>query len=337
MQQAKDLHQFLSSETVQERPLRDRVGVNITYRDTLDAITRIREAEQAGVQQVWVQGTNALITFAAVATQTERIRLGTAVVAIYSRHPLEIAREALVIDDLAPGRLRLGIGPGDRIAIEQLYGLPQISPLAYLKEYLEVVRSVVWEENLEYHGTFFNMSKDNAAASAVAARLHKAQIPLLISAVGLKAFRLAGEIADGALPWVSPISYLLNSALPELRAGAEARSRPVPPVIAYVQVALSTDRAKVQAATRKLAQRAANNVFYARMFAKAGFAKAVEGEEAALDDLARALVISGDETTVHEQIQKLLASGLDELLLHLVPIADEENERKQLLHLVGSL
>jgi alkanesulfonate monooxygenase SsuD/methylene tetrahydromethanopterin reductase-like flavin-dependent oxidoreductase (luciferase family) len=163
------------------------------------------------------------------------------------------------------------------------------------------------------------------------------QMQLLISAVGLKAFRLAGEIADGALPWVSPVPYLLESALPELRAGAEIRSRPAPPVIAYVQVALSLDEAKVQVATRKLARRSMHSVFYTRMFAKAGFAKAVEGDEAALDALARALVISGDETTVHERIQELLASGLDELLLHLVPIADEENERKQLLHLVGSL
>jgi alkanesulfonate monooxygenase SsuD/methylene tetrahydromethanopterin reductase-like flavin-dependent oxidoreductase (luciferase family) len=337
MQHAKDVHQLLSSEGVRERPLRDRVGVNVIYRDTLDAITRIREAERAGVQQVWIQGTNALITLAVVATQTERIRLGTAIVAIYSRHPLEMAREALVVHDLAPGRLRLGIGPGDRVVVEQLYGLSQISPLAYLKEYLEVVRGVLWEGNLEYHGTFFNMSKDNAAAASVAAKLRQAQVPLLISAVGLKAFRLAGEIADGALPWVSPVPYLLESALPELRAGAEIRSRPAPPVIAYVQVALSPDEAKVQVATRKLARRSMQSVFYTRMFAKAGFAKAVEGDEAALDALARALVISGDETTVYERIQELLASGLDELLLHLVPIADEENERKQLLHLVGSL
>ena len=148
MQQGEDLHPFLSSEAVRERPLRDRVGVNVIYRNTLDAITRIREAERAGVQQVWLQGTNALITLAAVATHTERIRLGTAVVATYSRHPLEMAREALIVHELARGRLRLGIGPGDRVAMEQLYGLPQISPLAYLKEYLEAVRSVVWEGNL---------------------------------------------------------------------------------------------------------------------------------------------------------------------------------------------
>lgn len=53
-----------------------------------------------------------------------------------------------------------------------------------------------------------------------------AQIPLLISALGEKAFRLAGEIADGAISWVCPVPYLLDTALSALRAGAEAQHRP---------------------------------------------------------------------------------------------------------------
>ncbi len=337
MQQEQGLHVFLSATAVRALPLRDRVGVNVSYRDTFDAITRIREAEQAGVQQIWLQGTAALVTLAAVAVQTERIRLGTAIMEIPSRHPLAMAREALVVHELSGGRLRLGIGPGARVLIEQVYGIPQETPLAYLNEYLHILRGILWEGNLEHHGRFFTMRKDNAAADAVAARLRPAQVPLLISAVGSGAFRLAGEVADGALPWMTPVPYLLTSALPALQAGAASRSRPAPPIIAYVQVALSTDRANVQRATRSLAQRATHNVFYARMFEQAGFAKAVEGDEATLDALARALVISGNEATIHDRLQALLASGLDELLLQPIPVVDEERERKELLHLVGSL
>lgn len=76
---------------------------------------------------------------------------------------------------------------------------------------------------------------------------------------------------------------------------------------------------------------------YARMFALAGFAEALNGDEQALDALAQALIISGDEDTLRGKIKELLDSGLDELMLQLLPIADEESERQRLFQLVGSL
>jgi alkanesulfonate monooxygenase SsuD/methylene tetrahydromethanopterin reductase-like flavin-dependent oxidoreductase (luciferase family) len=269
-----------------------------------------------------------LTLFAAAAAQTERIRLGTSIVSTYPRHPLVMARQALALHGVAPGRLRLGVGPGGRIAIEDWYGLSLTSPLPYLKDYVETLRAILWEGSTNYQGTFFKVTLPTPRT---------AQVPLLISALGPKAFQLAGEIADGALPWMSPIPYLLKIALPALRAGAEARQRPAPPVIAHILVALSTNEAAVLAAARQWAQMYARVAAYARMFAQAGFAGAVDGNEAELDALARTLVISGDEATVRSRVQELLASGLDELQLQLVPIADETQERQQLLQLVGSL
>jgi hypothetical protein len=73
------------------------------------------------------------------------------------------------------------------------------------------------------------------------------------------------------------------------------------------------------------------------MFALAGWASAVDGDETALHALAQTLVISGNETTVRDRVQELLTSGLDELLLLAIPIVDEAMERKQLLHLISSL
>jgi F420-dependent oxidoreductase-like protein len=331
MPQSQEFRQPLSAEAVRERPLRDRVGITILPTDTVDAITRIREAEQAGVQQIWMGGADyadTLTLFAAAAAQTRQIRLGTSIVPTYPRHPLVMARQALAIHAIAPGRLRLGVGPGGRMPIEKWYGLSQTSPLPYLKEYVEVLRAMLWEGQTTYEGSFFKI--------AVPAP-RPAPIPLLISALGPKTFQLAGEIADGALPWMSPIPYLLKVALPALRAGAEARQRPAPPVIAHVLVALSTDGAAVLAAARQWPQMYARAEAYARVFAQAGFAGAVDGNEAELDALTRTLVISGDEMTIRNTIQELLANGLDELQLQLVPIADETRERQQLLQLIGSL
>jgi hypothetical protein len=76
---------------------------------------------------------------------------------------------------------------------------------------------------------------------------------------------------------------------------------------------------------------------YAHMFARAGFAGAANGDEESIDALARTLVASGDEASVRNRVLELLASGLDEIQLQLVPITDEVQERQRLLHLVGSL
>jgi alkanesulfonate monooxygenase SsuD/methylene tetrahydromethanopterin reductase-like flavin-dependent oxidoreductase (luciferase family) len=334
MQQKDELNQRLVSSMVREvRPLRDRVGVYIQATNTVDAIARIREAEYAGVQQVWMAMGGAgfadiLTVLAAAATQTEHIKLGTAIVPNYPRHPLVMAQQALAVHDLAPERLRLGIGSGNRSFLESRYGLSQIAPLRYLKEYLEVLRGVLWQGSIDHQGEFFQV---------VDTLPRTAQVPLLIPALGLKAFRLAGEIADGALASLCPVPYLLDQALPALQAGAEEKSRPAPPIVACLPVAFSTDEAAILVAVRQLIQQLAQTSTYARMFAQAGWASAVNGDEAELNTLARTLVISGNEATVRDRVQELLASGLDELLLLAIPIADEAMERKQLLHLIGSL
>jgi alkanesulfonate monooxygenase SsuD/methylene tetrahydromethanopterin reductase-like flavin-dependent oxidoreductase (luciferase family) len=333
MQQEKELRQPFSSAAASQRPLRDRVGIGILPTDTVDAITKIREAELAGVQQVWVASfagfADTMTLFAAAGAQTERIKMGIAIVPTYPRHPLVMAQQVAAVHDLAPGRLRLGIGPGSPILVENWYGLKHSSPLLYLKEYVEVLRSVLWEGKTNYHGEFFQVAFPMSC---------QAQVPLMISALGLKAFRLAGEIADGALAGMCPIPYLLQSALPALRAGAEARKRPAPPIIAHVLIALSTDEAAALRVVRQRVQMVArSSSFFAQMFAQAGFAGAVDGNKAELDALARAVMVSGDEATVRQRVQELLASGLDEVQLQLMPIADEERERKQLLKLVGTL
>jgi F420-dependent oxidoreductase-like protein len=321
------------------RSIRDRVGIFSEATDILDAIAKVRDAERAGVQQIWAQnaGDADLVTFfAAVATQTERIRLGSAIVPVYTRHPLTLARQVFAIEDLAPGRLRLGIGPGNRMLIEHSYGLAQTTPLSYLQEYLEILRGVFKNGAISHHGTFFNV--EHMPLNASQQKMPRiTSVPLLTSAIGLKAFRLAGEIADGAISWACPIPYLLESALPKLRAEAEEQGRSVPPIIAHVRVALSIDEEKVRSKMRQGVLFAALFSSFTRMWASAGFPRVADGNEEEIDALVRTLVVSGSEETIRHRLKELLASGLDELMLQLVPIVDEESERKQLIHLVGSL
>jgi alkanesulfonate monooxygenase SsuD/methylene tetrahydromethanopterin reductase-like flavin-dependent oxidoreductase (luciferase family) len=147
MSQERNVRSILTSSDVSNLPVRGRVGLVIEARDVATAINRIREAEQAGVQQVWMTQSvgmlDTLTLFAAVAAHTTQIRLGTSIVPIYPRHPLVTAQQAVTVDALVPGRLRLGVGTSHRHVIENIYGLSMSSPLAYLREYVEVMRQVL--------------------------------------------------------------------------------------------------------------------------------------------------------------------------------------------------
>jgi len=330
MAQEENVRSILTSSDVSQRSIRDRVGLAIQAADVATTISRIQEAEYAGVQQVWMTQSagmlDTLTLFAAAAAQTTRIRLGTSIVPIYPRHPLVMAQQAATVDALAPGRLRLGVGTSHRHVMENMYGLAMPSPLAYLREYVEAMRQVLWEGHVDHQGTFFK----------VAASIPRpAQIPLLISALGEKAFRLAGEIADGAISWVCPVPYLLDTALPALRAGAQAQHRPAPPLVAHIPVAMSIDEEAVLAAAMPRISFYTKAPFYASMFAAAGFPIAADGS--GTDALVKALVIAGNEAQVEKRLRELIASGLDELLLMMVPVADEARERELLTRVIASL
>ncbi|MFL5701967.1 MAG: LLM class flavin-dependent oxidoreductase [Ktedonobacteraceae bacterium] len=323
----------VSSEVAQtstQRPTRERVGLVVTATDAALAVSTIVAAEAAGVRQVWMtQSTPApdtLTIFAAAAVQTTNVLMGTAIVPTYPRHPLALAQQALALGDIAPGRLRLGIGPSHRPTIEGVYGIPMTVPLEHLREYVAVLRIALWEGKIDHHGRFYTIKTTLPRTP---------RTPILISSLREGAFRMAGEVADGAISWVCPVPYLLKNALPALRAGAAASVRPTPPLVAHIPVALSQDRQAVLAAARRQLGRYGRLPFYANMFNDAGFP--VDPNGTMSDALFDSLIVSGDEGNVVTRITELLATGLDEIMVMPVPVADPVGEQARLAQLIGQI
>jgi F420-dependent oxidoreductase-like protein len=313
------------------QPTRERVGLVIDGTNAAATVKTIAAVEAAGVRQIWMTQPpfwpDTLTTLAAAAIKTSTVRLGTSIVPTYPRHPLVMAQQALSLYDIAPSRLRLGIGSSHQAIIEGIYGLPQPSPLAHLREYVNVLRTALWEGKVDHHGKFFTVKISMS---------HTAQIPVLISTLGMKAFQLAGEIADGALSWVCPVPYLIRTGIPALRtAAAAANRRSAPPLVAHVPVALSQDRDTVLAAGHQLLDMYAKFPFYNKMFSDAGFP--LTASQMISDSLIDSLIVSGNEDTVAAQFTELLAAGLDELMVTLVPIKDAVDEFTRLMHLIGQL
>ena len=317
------------------RPIRERVGLIVDGANAAAAVKTIAAAEDAGVRQIWMgQPPNlpdALTTFAAAAAKTSTVNLGTSIVPTYPRHPLVLAQQALSLYDLAPDRLRLGIGPSHRFIIENMYGLQHSKPLAHLREYVEVLRTALWDGKVNHHGDFYNVEAE---------LVRSAQIPLLISTLGKMAFQLAGQIADGALTWVCPVPYLLHTGIPALCSSAASVGRSTPQLVAHVPIALSEDRVSVLSAGYRYLDFYAKIPFYANMFSNAGFQ--LTTDQTVPGALVDNLVISGNEEKVAGRINELLSAGLDELMVSPVPaigIGEDEQQQQQarLRHLIGRL
>lgn len=308
-----------------------RAGLVIRRSDPATTIAAIIRAEQQGLPAAWstAGGTapDAVTLFAAAAAQTTRIRLGTSIVPTYPRHPIVMASQALVLAALAPGRFRLGVGPSHRPTIEGTFGLAMGKPLDHLREYLAVLRGLLWEGASDFEGAYLRVH------ARLPAGIEPPRTPLPISALRAGAFRLAGEVADGAISWVCPVPYLVSVARPALEAGARAAGRPAPPLIAHVPVVLHEDRAEVRVAARQQLGTYGRLPFYAAMFRDAGFPVTPDGTmpDALLDEL----VVSGSREAVTARLHEVQAAGVDELLVTLVTVRDATAEEDMLIDLLA--
>jgi alkanesulfonate monooxygenase SsuD/methylene tetrahydromethanopterin reductase-like flavin-dependent oxidoreductase (luciferase family) len=289
-------------------------------------VERIVTAERRGVPTVWstAGGVSAdtLSAFAVAASRTERVVLGTSIVPTYPRHPFVMASEALAIEDFAPGRLRLGVGPSHRPTIEGSFGIPMGKPLDHLREYVGILRALLWEGRVDFSGEY------STVKASLPDGVEPPKTPLPISTLRPNAWRLAGEISDGAISWLNPIDYVVDVAMPALQEGAEAANRPRPPAIVHVPVAISTDRVAARAAFRERFPVYGKLPFYAGMFAMAGYP--VEQDGRMPDGLVDDLLVSGTADQVRDRLEMIRRRGIDELLISHVPVVDEERELETL-------
>lgn len=188
-----------------------------------DGMRYARLAEDAGFEAVWQAESRlvreATIPLAAFAAVTDRIKLGSGVVSMWVRNPAFLAATFSTLDDLAPGRVILGIGAWwDPLASK--VGVSRERPLRAMREVVETVRALLAGETVTFKGEFVQL--DDVELDYVhQARAAKA-VPIVIGATGDQMLRLAGEIADGVL-----LNYLVSPSYNQRALGllAEGAAR----------------------------------------------------------------------------------------------------------------
>ena len=204
-----------------------------------DVVSQARRAHELGVRQVWLaqQFDHEAITLAAlVGAAVPRLGVGTSVVPINPRHPLIMASLAQTAQAAAHGNFSLGLGLGAHEPERQAFGASWPNTIRRLREHLTVLRSVFDNGAVDFHGDEFTASPGWPVVVAGGT-----PVPIYVAAMGPKALRLTGELADGTLPYLAGPRTIAEFIEPTIAKAAADAGRPKPRIIAAVPVLVTED------------------------------------------------------------------------------------------------
>src|SRR4029453_5662997 len=163
-----------------------------------DLLTAARVADELGYYACYsadeIYHKDAWLLLGAVASVTERGRVGPCVAPVRLRDPPHLAQLAATLDELSVGRAEVVLGIGNLAMLGQYgIGVRSAMPLARLREAHRVIRTLLDEGSIDFAGDFFRYS-----GVTTAARPLQSHLPLMIGAMGgPRSMELAGEISDG--------------------------------------------------------------------------------------------------------------------------------------------
>jgi len=201
------------------------------------ALAAVKEAERLGFDSIWTSeayGSDALTPLAWWGAQTERVRLGTAIMQMSARRPAAAAMAAMTMDHLSGGRFVLGLGVSGPQVVEGWYGEPFAKPLARTREYVGIVRDAVARrapvasDGPHYPLPVRGREGITGLGKPLKSTLHplREHLPICLGAEGPKNIALTAEIADGWLALFYSPHHDAELYRPCLEEGFARRERP---------------------------------------------------------------------------------------------------------------
>ncbi|MEV6583661.1 LLM class flavin-dependent oxidoreductase [Streptomyces sp. NPDC051582] len=249
--------------------------------------------------------------FSHLAGQGLRIPVGTAVSVMALRHPYEAAASARSVAALTGESVIAGFGPGGANFVRSLRGSTYQSPLTASREYVLAVREALTGETVRRDGRYHVL---HGALPALPFGNPPVHVGLGVLRPGMA--RLAGEVADAAITWLTPLPYLRDTLLPNLREGARSQDRSMPRVVSLVHFAVDRSDRDVRHLVLAANRMHLSSEHYTSMLRGAG----VHADPADVNAGADALVenqvfVTGSAGEIAERIREYFRSGVDEVVL----------------------
>ncbi len=277
--------------------------------------------EDQGYDDLWFadsSGVDALTTAAAVALNTTRCRIGTAIIPVFSRTPAVLASTTHVLNKLSKGRFILGLGSSSQTMMENWHGLKFEKPLSRVKETTQLIKSMLSGEKSDFDGTAVKSHGYRQLP------LPEGSQPVYMAALRSKMLEAAAEFSDGVILNLFP-KDALPKMMEHIRIGAERAGKKLEDVeiVCRHQVIVSDDKEAarnfIRAGFAPYYATPVYNAFLAwagyedvaRTIAEGWAAKDRAKTTGALDDaLVDDIAILGSMEECHERIRDYAAGGI---------------------------
>lgn len=300
----------------------------------------VRVADRCGYADAWSFesfATDAFAPLAAAAMLAPTMRLGTAIVPVFTRPPGLIAMSAATVQQISGGRLVLGVGISTPTIVEQWMGVPFEHPLTRLRETVAAIRGAFGREKVTLQGKTVRVNGFRMNVTL------ETPPPIYVGAQGARMLRLAGEIGDGLITnFITPAA--LPAMIARVREGRRAAGKdPGAPldVVCRILLAVDDDQDKVRAELRRHLTAYLTVPQYNRFFCEIGFEReataAIEAwnagdRKAALNAVPERMVeeiyVFGGADNCRRRLQEYADAGVTTTALEPTSFAPDPAERR---------
>jgi probable F420-dependent oxidoreductase len=290
----------------------------------------VAELADLGYTDVWTSesgGADAFTPLALASVWAPTLRLGTAIVPVYTRGPATLAQCAATLAAAAPGRFALGTGASSDVIVERWNGGAFAAPYQRVRDTARFLRAAMG-------GAKVSQRYETFAVDGFRLQLVPERPPaLLIAALRPGMLRLAGGESDGAvLNLLSPDD--VRTVVPHVHRAGQGKE-----IVARILVAATADPEQARAIGRRALAAYLNVPVYRAFHQWLGRGERLEGmwrawaagdRKAALaaipDDLVDELIVHGSPERCREQVGRYVDAGVTTPVLALLPTGGEVGE-----------
>jgi len=299
----------------------------------------VRHAERAGFTDAWSYETfhgDAFVPVAAAAVVSERMRLGTAIVPVFTRPAALIAISAASMQRISGGRFILGVGISTPTIVEQWMGVPYKMPVTRLRETVESLRLIFTGQKVTVAGKTVHINGFRLAGPV------EPPPPIYVGAQGALMLRTAGEIGDGVIVnYITPETFA--PLLEHIREGARSAGKPTDSIdiACRIQVAVDPEEDVVRENLRRELTAYVTVPQYNKFFREIGYENEARAAFEAWNagdrkkalqsipkEMVEAIYVLGSPARIAKRLHEYEKAGITTTTLQFTSFAPDHAERR---------
>ena len=313
-----------------------RIGCSLGSLLSVNQVLECSEIlSKTNVDTIWVPETWGMENFSmlsAISHKTTTQKIGSSIINIYSRSPAVIAMGAATIDTLSDGRLILGLGTSSLPLVETFHGYKFEKPVQRMKEYVEIIRLILSEKQVNYTGKIFDLKN-----FTLLLKPKRKSIPIYLAAVNQKMVDLTWSVGDGVIFYLRPLNEMKETI-------TKMQSKKKIDVTCQIITSIAEDSdIAINRAKKTLAFYVSVGKIYSAFLANNGFKNETSNifdefkksglksnHELVTDSMLQSLCISGNPDECKKQLQNFRETGIDLPIIQFNPVGDVSESFKLL-------